>query len=60
MTAVFFSNRRGFNLGEKKLPVFSDTVEVQEGFSATGGHFFGSRGPTRLHAFDFFASTQIQ
>jgi hypothetical protein len=60
LTAVFFLNRGRFNLGEQNLPVFSEAADVQEGFSATGTRYVGPRRPSRLHAFDFFASTLIQ
>jgi hypothetical protein len=59
LTAVFFLNRRDLTR-RAEIAVFSGAKEIQEGFSATGGHYFGPRGPTRLHAFDFFASTLIQ
>ncbi|MGF6917635.1 hypothetical protein [Paraburkholderia sp. 40] len=43
-SSILFLNRGGFNPGEQKLPVFSDTEEVQEGFSLLAGITSGRAG----------------
>jgi hypothetical protein len=55
-----FKTVRELTPASRNPPVFSDAADVQEGFSATGSRCFGPRRPSRLHAFDFFASTLNQ